>query len=78
LTGKREKCEIHHGIPGKNVRFITEFPIHSRIGNTVSRVNRAERVIILKRTAMNKLLEWKESASRMPLVLRGVRQVGKT
>ena len=32
----------------------------------------------MKRTAMNILLEWKESASRKPLVLRGVRQVGKT
>lgn len=31
-----------------------------------------------KRTAINKLIEWKKSSSRKPLIIRGARQVGKT
>ncbi|HEY5123682.1 MAG TPA: AAA family ATPase, partial [Ignavibacteria bacterium] len=33
---------------------------------------------IFKRNLLNKLLEWKSSNYRKPLVLRGARQVGKT
>jgi predicted AAA+ superfamily ATPase len=32
----------------------------------------------MKRSAYNQLLQWKESASRKPLILQGARQVGKT
>lgn len=32
----------------------------------------------MRRNAINNLLEWKESASRKPLILNGARQVGKT
>jgi len=32
----------------------------------------------MQRTLMPKLVEWKERASRMPLLLYGARQVGKT
>lgn len=32
----------------------------------------------MKRDAINKLVEWKDSAERKPLVLKGARQVGKT
>ncbi len=32
----------------------------------------------MKRTAMGKLLEWKASSERKPLILQGARQVGKT
>ena len=32
----------------------------------------------MKRNAIEKLKEWKNSADRKPLVLRGARQVGKT
>ena len=32
----------------------------------------------MKRNAINKLIEWKNSADRKPMVLRGARQVGKT
>lgn len=35
-------------------------------------------VIILKRNAINNLLEWKQSVDRKPIVLKGARQVGKT
>jgi len=34
--------------------------------------------MIIKRKAYSKLLEWKESDNRKPLLLRGARQVGKT
>ncbi len=33
---------------------------------------------MLKRLIVNNLLEWRTSAQRRPLVLRGARQVGKT
>lgn len=32
----------------------------------------------MKRTAFKKLVEWKDSANRKPLILQGARQVGKT
>ncbi|MEG2686827.1 MAG: AAA family ATPase, partial [Christensenellaceae bacterium] len=32
----------------------------------------------MKRFAMDKLIKWKESKYRKPLILKGVRQVGKT
>ena len=32
----------------------------------------------MKRNAMQKLIEWKDSADRKPLILKGARQVGKT
>jgi predicted AAA+ superfamily ATPase len=32
----------------------------------------------IKRFIFRELIEWKNSASRKPLVIRGVRQVGKT
>ena len=32
----------------------------------------------MKRFIMDKLIEWKNSTSRKPLILRGARQVGKT
>ena len=32
----------------------------------------------MERLILNKLLEWKNSPSRKPLILKGVRQVGKT
>ena len=32
----------------------------------------------MQRQIMNKLLEWKNSEIRKPLILKGVRQVGKT
>jgi predicted AAA+ superfamily ATPase len=35
-------------------------------------------VILMYREKINELLEWKESQNRTPLILRGVRQVGKT
>ena len=33
---------------------------------------------IMKRYAINKLIDWKESQNRKPLIIRGARQVGKT
>lgn len=33
---------------------------------------------MIQRNAYRKLLEWKESPNRKPLLLRGARQVGKT
>ena len=33
---------------------------------------------IMKRYAINKLMDWKESQNRKPLIIRGARQVGKT
>lgn len=35
-------------------------------------------VIILKRSAIYNLLQWKESEERKPMILKGARQVGKT
>lgn len=35
-------------------------------------------VLFVERSIMKKLLEWKESPYRKPLILKGVRQVGKT
>jgi predicted AAA+ superfamily ATPase len=35
-------------------------------------------VIILERFILNKLADWKESKYRKPLILKGIRQVGKT
>ena len=32
----------------------------------------------MERLILNKLLEWKNSPYRKPLILKGVRQVGKT
>ena len=32
----------------------------------------------MKRTAYNKLVDWKNSSGRKPLILKGARQVGKT
>ena len=32
----------------------------------------------MKRYALNKLIEWKDSSNRKPLIIRGARQVGKT
>ena len=32
----------------------------------------------MKRFAMQKLLEWKQDPDRLPLIIRGARQVGKT
>ena len=32
----------------------------------------------MKRFAMQKLLDWKEDPHRLPLIIRGARQVGKT
>ena len=32
----------------------------------------------MERLALKKLLQWKESSNRKPLILKGVRQVGKT
>ena len=32
----------------------------------------------MERLTLNKLLEWKNSSYRKPLILKGVRQVGKT
>ena len=32
----------------------------------------------MKRLIMNKLIEWKNSKNRKPLIIRGARQVGKT
>ena len=32
----------------------------------------------MERFAIEKMLQWKESADRKPLILRGARQVGKT
>ena len=32
----------------------------------------------MERLILNKLLEWKKSPIRKPLILKGVRQVGKT
>lgn len=32
----------------------------------------------MKRFAMSKLVEWKENSNRLPLIIRGARQVGKT
>ena len=32
----------------------------------------------MKRLAENKILDWKESDRRKPLIIRGARQVGKT
>ena len=32
----------------------------------------------MKRQAIEKLYEWKNSAGRKPLIIRGARQVGKT
>ena len=32
----------------------------------------------MKRIAMQQLIEWKESPYRKPLIVKGVRQVGKT
>ena len=32
----------------------------------------------MKRFIMDKLIEWKDSSNRKPLILRGARQVGKT
>ena len=44
---------------------------------TASKVLRKE-VIILKRSALDKLITWKASSDRKPLILKGARQVGKT
>ena len=32
----------------------------------------------MERFILNKLLDWKKSSYRKPLILKGVRQVGKT
>ena len=32
----------------------------------------------MRRYAINKLIAWKESKTRKPLIIRGARQVGKT
>ena len=32
----------------------------------------------MKRHAINRLQEWKEDPNRLPLIIRGARQVGKT
>jgi predicted AAA+ superfamily ATPase len=37
-----------------------------------------QEVQIMKRYAINGLVEWKNSASRKPLLVYGARQVGKT
>ena len=33
---------------------------------------------VMYREAMNKLIEWKNSTNRLPLIIHGARQVGKT
>ena len=33
---------------------------------------------MIKKLIINKLIEWKESNEKLPIVLRGARQVGKT
>ena len=38
----------------------------------------SEEVICMNRTAINQMLQWKNSPERKPLVLKGARQVGKT
>ena len=35
-------------------------------------------VVAMKRYAMQRLLEWKDDPSRLPMIIRGARQVGKT
>jgi uncharacterized protein len=35
-------------------------------------------LLVMKRDALNKLIKWKNSKTRKPLVMRGARQVGKT
>ena len=40
--------------------------------------NRIRAVIYLERNANQKLIEWKDSEDRKPMVLKGARQVGKT
>ncbi len=33
---------------------------------------------LMKRFALEKLIEWKDKQNRKPLIIRGARQVGKT
>ena len=33
---------------------------------------------MIKKLIINKLIQWKESDEKLPIVLRGARQVGKT
>lgn len=41
-------------------------------------MEKCERDISVERLILNKLLDWKNSPYRKPLILKGVRQVGKT
>jgi len=34
--------------------------------------------VMFKRVLMSKLLEWKNKKNRLPLIIRGARQTGKT
>ena len=45
---------------------------------THKNINKNVRNISMERFIMNKLLDWKNSPYRKPLILKGVRQVGKT
>ena len=40
--------------------------------------NNSVKECFIERLILNKLLEWKTSPYRKPLILKGVRQVGKT
>lgn len=41
-------------------------------------MEKCERDVSVERLILNKLLDWKNSPYRKPLILKGVRQVGKT
>lgn len=51
-----------------------EFDIETIIEN----VMRMKGGLLMRRKAMDYLVEWKEEINRKPLIIRGARQVGKT
>ena len=53
--------------------------IHVKIYNNVKKITLLyERQCKMERNAMQKLEKWKASPRRKPLLLKGIRQVGKT
>jgi predicted AAA+ superfamily ATPase len=59
----------------KNVTLQPEV-VHKNVYYCIKVVHK--NVLLMKRDIYEKLLSWKESSTRMPLILNGARQVGKT
>lgn len=66
-----KKCGFSHKIGVKNCN-------NTVLEGVKKCLYKTEKYSIMKRSALNKLIAWKQSKRRKPLIINGARQVGKT